>query len=72
MDSMISMGTRQPESSSSMHHDLKVGRRLEVNLLNGMASRMGKELGVPTPCNDVIHAALMPYANGAPEIPTNT
>jgi 2-dehydropantoate 2-reductase len=71
-DSMIAMGTNQPEASSSMHHDLKVGRRLEVNLLNGMASRMGKELGVPTPCNDVIHAALMPYANGAPEIPTNT
>ncbi len=62
-------GGSRPWVSSSMHHDLKVGRRLELEILNGRASRLGKELGVPTPTNDVIYAALAPYANGAPEVP---
>jgi 2-dehydropantoate 2-reductase len=64
----MSRGSR-PWVTSSMHHDLKIGRRLELDILNGAASRLGKELGVPTPANDVIYAALAPYANGEPEVP---
>jgi 2-dehydropantoate 2-reductase len=69
MISMHKQATNQPWASSSMHHDLKVGRRLEVKILNGTASRLGREWAIPTPINDVISAALAPYADGAPEIP---
>ena len=53
-----------------MHHDLKVGRRLELEYLNATASRLGRQLGIPTPVNYVIYAAPKPDVNGAPEIPT--
>lgn len=69
VESIGRTAANQPEASSSMHHDLKVGRRLELEMLNGTASRLGKELGVPTPSNDVIYAALKPYADGAPDVP---
>lgn len=69
MTDMDHFAKAQPWASSSMHHDLKVGRRLELESLNGAASRMGKELGIPTPNNDVIYAALKPYVDGSPEIP---
>jgi 2-dehydropantoate 2-reductase len=48
----------------SMLVDLERGRRLEVEWLNGAVSRLGKELGVPTPMNDFIYASLKPWANG--------
>ncbi|HOO47649.1 MAG TPA: ketopantoate reductase C-terminal domain-containing protein [Deltaproteobacteria bacterium] len=35
-----------------------LGRRTEIDALNGAISRYGKELGVPTPVNDVITAII--------------
>jgi 2-dehydropantoate 2-reductase len=49
----------------SMLVDLEHGRRLEVEALNGVLSRTGREAGIPTPVNDFIYACLKPYANGA-------
>jgi 2-dehydropantoate 2-reductase len=69
MDDMVKLAPRQPWASSSMHHDLSNGRRLELETLNGTASRLGRELDIPTPINDVIYGALRPYLNGAPEVP---
>jgi 2-dehydropantoate 2-reductase len=51
----------------SMAVDLRAGRRLEIDALNGTMARMGKERGLSMPCNTVIYAALKPYANGVPE-----
>jgi 2-dehydropantoate 2-reductase len=48
----------------SMLIDLEHERRLEVEALNGKISRLGKEVGVPTPVNDFIYACLKPYMNG--------
>ena len=42
----------------SMLRDLEWKRQTEVEALNGMIVRMGKELGVDTPLNRVIHACL--------------
>ena len=50
----------------SMLQDLKAGRRLELESLNGAVVRRGRELGVPTPLNFAVYAALKPYANGTP------
>jgi 2-dehydropantoate 2-reductase len=49
---------------ASMHADLLAGRPLELEALTGAVVRAGQSVGVPTPINDVIYAALKPYAGG--------
>ena len=44
---------------SSMFTDLKQGNQLEIDVLNGAVSRIGKEVGIPTPANDFITACLL-------------
>jgi 2-dehydropantoate 2-reductase len=46
------------ETKSSMQRDLERGARLEIEALNGAAVRLGRALGVPTPANQAIYAAL--------------
>lgn len=53
-----------PEAKSSQLTDLEAGRRLELESLNGAAVRLGKELGVDTPLNFALYAALKPYVEG--------
>ena len=50
---------------SSMFTDLRKEGRLEIEVLNGAVSRMGKEVGVPTPGNDFITACLLVPHNRA-------
>ena len=49
---------------ASMHADIMAGRPLELEALNGAVVRAGRQVGVPTPINDVIYAALKPFAAG--------
>ena len=58
-----------PSTRSSTLMDLMAGRRLELESLAGTAVRLGKELGVPTPLNEVVYAALKPYVDGPPDLP---
>lgn len=53
------------EMRSSLLGDLSRGKRLEIETLNGHAMRMGRRLGVPTPANEVVYAALKPYRDGS-------
>jgi 2-dehydropantoate 2-reductase len=46
------------ETKSSMQRDLERGARLEIEALNGAAVRLGRALGVATPANQAIYAAL--------------
>lgn len=56
-----------PETmTSSMHHDLERGNRLEVNWLSGDVVERGKSLGVPTPANRAITDLLAVHAEGRP------
>ena len=41
------------EARSFFHQDILKGRRTEVDYINGLVSRKGKEAGVPTPANDL-------------------
>lgn len=50
---------------ASMHADLVAGRPMELEALNGAVIRAGEATGVPTPINDVIYAALKPFAAGS-------
>jgi len=58
-----------PAAHGSMLQDLKMGRRLELESLNGTVVRLGQELGIPTPLNFAIYAALKAYAGGPPAMP---
>jgi 2-dehydropantoate 2-reductase len=53
-----------PDVKASLLQDLEAGKRLEVSYLSGTVSRMGAELGVPTPVHSTIYAALKPFADG--------
>ena len=62
-------GAYPPSARPSLADDLEAGRRLELESLNGTAVRLGRELGVPTPVNRVVYAALKPFVDGPPPIP---
>jgi len=53
-----------PNMYASMYHDLAAGKPLEVGSFSGLITRLGRELGVPTPCHRTIYACLRPYENG--------
>ncbi len=53
-----------PDMTSSMHHDLERGNRLEVRWLSGGVVSLGQQVGVPTPLNRAIFDILALHANG--------
>jgi len=54
----------------SMYFDVAKGRRLELESLNGCVVRKGRELGVATPANAAVYAALKPWVDGRLPTPT--
>ena len=52
------------EMTSSMHHDLERGNRLEVRWLSGGVVELGHRNGVPTPLNRAIADILALHASG--------
>ena len=57
--------TVSPQMTSSMHHDLQRGNRLEVRWLSGGVVELGRAKGVPTPLNRAIADILALHAEGA-------
>lgn len=53
-----------PAYKPSMLVALERGQRLEVEAINGVVCRAGRELGIATPANDFIYACLKPWAAG--------
>lgn len=54
------------DMTSSMHHDLDQGGRLEVAWLSGDVADRGSRLGIPTPCNRAITDILAVHGEGHP------
>jgi 2-dehydropantoate 2-reductase len=54
------------EMTTSMHHDLQAGRRLELQWLSGSVVELGAKAGVPTPLNRAVRDILVLHAHGAP------
>ncbi|MEE9262279.1 MAG: 2-dehydropantoate 2-reductase [Dehalococcoidia bacterium] len=50
--------------TASMHVDLERGRRLELDTFSGAVVRLGKEVGVDTPINELLYLVLKPHING--------
>ena len=53
--------------TSSMHHDLERGNRLEVEWLSGGVVQLGAKAGVATPCNRAVWDILALHAQGRSE-----
>lgn len=58
--------TLPEQMGSSMLHDLLNGKRLELPWLGRSVVEKGRELGIPTPVNEVLTAVLDPYVTGRP------
>jgi 2-dehydropantoate 2-reductase len=52
------------DMTSSMHHDLERGNRLEVRWLSGGVVELGEAVGIPTPLNRAIADILALHAAG--------
>ena len=50
---------------ASMHTDLEAGRPLELEALTGALVRLGHEVGVATPVNDLLYTLLLVHRDGA-------
>jgi 2-dehydropantoate 2-reductase len=44
---------------SSMYHDSRAGRQMEIEVIVGTPVRKGRELGVPVPTLEIIYAMLL-------------
>lgn len=53
------------DMTSSMHHDLERGNRLEVRWLAGAVVELGRRKGIPTPLNRAIADILALHSGGA-------
>ena len=53
------------QMTSSMHHDLKAGKRLEVAWLSGSVAQLGERTGVPTPMNRAVWDILALHEAGS-------
>jgi 2-dehydropantoate 2-reductase len=52
------------DMTSSMHHDLERGKRLELEWLSGGVVQLGRAVGIPTPANGAVCDILALYAPG--------
>ena len=52
------------DMTSSMHHDLEAGNRLEVEWLSGGVVKLGREAGIATPVNRAVWDVLTLHAGG--------
>jgi 2-dehydropantoate 2-reductase len=52
------------DAQGSMYTDLQRGARLELEWLNGLMVKIGKEVGVPTPSHRAVMCALNLHAGG--------
>ena len=53
------------QMTSSMHHDLKAGKRLEVSWLSGGVAQLGEQTGVATPMNRAVWEILTLHEAGS-------
>ncbi len=53
------------DMTSSMHHDLERGNRLELPWLSGAVVELGAKAGVPTPLNRAVRDILTLHAGGS-------
>ena len=64
LDAKFRGGRGGSDWKSSMGQDVAKGRKTEVEFMNGFISRMGREIGVPTPVNDAVVSVVKEIDDG--------
>ena len=57
-EAALNLAGSMPEATSSTAQDLARGKMSEIDHLNGFVFRRGRELGVPAPANQTLHALV--------------
>jgi 2-dehydropantoate 2-reductase len=57
-EAALKLGGAMASATSSTEQDIARGRLTEIDSLNGYVSRLGKQLGVPTPVNSTLYALV--------------
>ena len=57
-------GNKMPDARPSMLLDHRAKRASEIDAINGMAVELGRELGIPTPYNEVLSAIIRQREQG--------
>jgi 2-dehydropantoate 2-reductase len=52
----------EPDSCSSLHHDLMNGRRMELEALHGEVVRRARSYSVPVAVTETMYGLLRPWA----------
>ncbi len=58
VERVLALAQAMPRQVSSTAQDVALGRRTEIDALNGYVVRRGEALGVPTPVNRTLHALV--------------
>ena len=58
VEAALNLAGSMPEATSSTAQDLARGKVSEIDHLNGFVYRRGRELGVPAPANQTLHALV--------------
>jgi 2-dehydropantoate 2-reductase len=61
-DQTVDLDSLDPESFSSLHHDLVHGRRMELDELHGEVLRRADVRGIEVPATRAIYGVLQPWA----------
>ena len=65
LDELMSRAGGRTNWLASMAQDVKKGRQSEVDYMNGLVCRKGREVGIPTPFNDAIVDAMHGIDDGS-------
>ena len=60
-------GKGNPNARPSMGQDMMKGRRTEIDFMNGLVVQKGQEVGIPTPANEALIAAVKKVERGEAE-----
>ena len=58
LESVLALASTMPDQYSSTAQDVARGKKSEIDYLNGFVVRKGKEFGIPTPANQVLHTMV--------------
>ncbi|MDJ0777526.1 MAG: 2-dehydropantoate 2-reductase [Gammaproteobacteria bacterium] len=58
LEYVAEFGNKMPDARPSMLLDHQARRPSEIDAINGMAVELGKQLGIPTPYNEVLSAVI--------------
>lgn len=58
IEHVTAFGNKMPDARPSMLLDHHARRRSEIDAINGMVVEIGRELGIPTPYNEVLTAVI--------------